>query len=146
MKRLLCLPCLVLALFVPNAHAVDVTGDPQFQAWADQSLVSTPSFRIFARNRSCPFSTAAPGRVVACARRFTVWVELGFGDGSRWRFFHELGHVVHRQVFGGRFWLPEVFAERFAQCGIYGEQGVQVFPVPLGWCARLSGWIDRRGM
>jgi len=59
-----------------------------------------------------------------------VWVELGFG-GSHWRFMHELGHVIHRQHLRWRV-DPEVFAERFAGCALYGG------------CVRLAGRISER--
>lgn len=136
---------LALAMLVAataSADAVKVKGDPQYQQWADESLVATPSFRVYARNRSCPFIQPPPGKVAACARRFTVWVELGY-SGSQWRFLHELGHVIHRQFFKSRWWDSELFAEQFAQCGVYGPNVPWVFPVPVGWCERLDGLIRR---
>lgn len=144
MKVVIAITCLTIGLAIGpgSGQSVQVKGDPQFQAWADQSLVATPGFKVYARNRGCPFITPPPGKVAACAQRYTVWVQLGYG-GSQWKFLHELGHVIHRQWFKSLFWEPEEFAESFAQCAIYGEHGTQVHSVPAGFCRRLDLWIKR---
>lgn len=35
---------------------------------------------------------------------------------------------------------------RTERAHVLGRKYDAPHPVPLGWCARLSGWIDRRGM
>lgn len=131
-----------MAMGPGRGESVQVKGNPRFQQWADRSLMPSPSFRVFARDRECPFFEPVDGRITGCAQRFTVWVPLGY-PASRWMFLHELGHVVHRQMFGGTG-DPEVWAERFAQCASYGEHGKQVHSVPAGWCGRIGKRISER--
>lgn len=136
--------------YSPSAQATPVTGDPVYRAWVKGSLMPSPRFRVFARNRRCEPMPEALG----CARRRTVWVPLG-RPISHWLFFHELGHVVHRQILA---WWPgpaEQFADAYAWCSLHRLDALNPayeYPGLWGWvpagrviseCFRLAWWIVR---
>lgn len=121
------------------ARETKVVGNPQYQVWMDEALMAGPG-KVFARNRECELIQA-----FGCAYRRTVWVPLGF-TGSQWVFYHEVGHVVQRQVLWWNSLPAEVFAEWYAQCAKYG--GVEwaskiVAEVSGRWCFRVSDRVHR---
>lgn len=132
MKRLAAITLAALACLTGQADAVQVRGNPAFQTWADRSLIATPPVRVFARNRQCPFFEPSPGNVIGCAKRWTVWVPLGYRI-SRGMFFHELGHVVQRQILPWNRLEPEEFANRYARCAMWPD-----VRTPAGWCGRIG--------